>query len=187
MRWFSCSAASILAALLAGEGRAASVTLAAQIAYVALTYCTLTWRQTIQALSLAALARGAQRLRRRPQGRADQGSQGASRQVLSSAQRRLTVCIPELLQISTSRQRLTTTDKKVLDDDDKSMSDYGLKDGDTVEVKDLGPQICASLCCYVHLYPQADIFSSQHGSWWCVPSCLAAVELDLTGSAATCT
>jgi len=44
-------------------------------------------------------------------------------------------------KISTSRQRLTTTDKKVLDDDDKSMSDYGLKDGDTVEVKDLGPQI----------------------------------------------
>ena len=40
------------------------------------------------------------------------------------------------------RQRLTTADKKALDDDDKSLADFGVKDGDSLEIKDLGPQIC---------------------------------------------
>ncbi|BGP17382.1 hypothetical protein JCM10213_002865 [Rhodosporidiobolus nylandii] len=44
-------------------------------------------------------------------------------------------------KISTHRQRLTTQDKKVLDDEDKPLSDFGVKEGDSVEIKDLGPQI----------------------------------------------
>lgn len=43
-----------------------------------------------------------------------------------------------------NRQRLTTTDKKVLDDDAKTLKELGVADGDTLEIKDLGPQICGS-------------------------------------------
>ncbi|MBW0469274.1 hypothetical protein O181_008989 [Austropuccinia psidii MF-1] len=39
------------------------------------------------------------------------------------------------------RQRLTTVDKKVLDDDDKTLAEYGLQEGDDILFKDLGPQI----------------------------------------------
>ena len=39
------------------------------------------------------------------------------------------------------RQRITTGDKKVLDDDDKSLKEFGVKQGDQLEIKDLGPQI----------------------------------------------
>ncbi|GAA5990245.1 hypothetical protein JCM11641_001797 [Rhodosporidiobolus odoratus] len=43
--------------------------------------------------------------------------------------------------ISVHRQRLTTIDKKLLDDDDKPLSQFSLHDGDSLEVKDLGPQV----------------------------------------------
>ncbi|SCV70314.1 BQ2448_1708 [Microbotryum intermedium] len=40
------------------------------------------------------------------------------------------------------RQRITTLDKKVpLDDEDKKVTDFGVKDGDKLEIKDLGPQM----------------------------------------------
>lgn len=48
------------------------------------------------------------------------------------------------LQLAENRQRLTTGDKKVLDDDSKSLSELGVADGETLEIKDLGPQICMS-------------------------------------------
>ena len=47
-------------------------------------------------------------------------------------------------QLSTDRIRLTTEAKKVLDDDDKPISDYGVSKGATLLAKDLGFQICAS-------------------------------------------
>jgi hypothetical protein len=33
----------------------------------------------------------------------------------------------------------------VLDDDEKSLKEFGVDDGETLEIKDLGPQICQSL------------------------------------------
>ena len=38
---------------------------------------------------------------------------------------------------------MTTEAKKVLDDDDKPISDYGVSKGTTLLAKDLGYQICA--------------------------------------------
>ncbi|EFP76530.2 uncharacterized protein PGTG_02971 [Puccinia graminis f. sp. tritici CRL 75-36-700-3] len=59
------------------------------------------------------------------------------------------VCIKDIkayihstYRLDPSRQRLTTADKKVLDDPQKSLGDYGLKEGDQILFKDLGPQIC---------------------------------------------
>ncbi|ORZ06905.1 3-oxo-5-alpha-steroid 4-dehydrogenase-domain-containing protein [Absidia repens] len=46
----------------------------------------------------------------------------------------------KLPKYTPDRQRITTQDKKVLVDD-KSLADLGLKDGDTLQFKDLGPQI----------------------------------------------
>ena len=40
------------------------------------------------------------------------------------------------------RQRLTTLDKAALGDDDKTLAEVGVKEGDVVQIKDLGPQIC---------------------------------------------
>ena len=37
-------------------------------------------------------------------------------------------------------------DKKVLDDDDKSLKEFGVKQGDQLEIKDLGPQIGTPSC-----------------------------------------
>ncbi|KAA1079294.1 3-oxo-5a-steroid 4- dehydrogenase [Puccinia graminis f. sp. tritici] len=58
------------------------------------------------------------------------------------------VCIKDIkayihstYRLDPSRQRLTTADKKVLDDPQKSLGDYGLKEGDQILFKDLGPQI----------------------------------------------
>lgn len=45
-------------------------------------------------------------------------------------------------KVDVHRQRLTTSDKKVLEDGDHSLKQSGLKDGDSLEIKDLGPQIC---------------------------------------------
>ncbi|KAK4055854.1 3-oxo-5a-steroid 4- dehydrogenase [Microbotryomycetes sp. JL221] len=44
-------------------------------------------------------------------------------------------------KLDVHRQRLTTEDKKVLDDDDKQLTEYGVKHNDSLEIKDLGPQI----------------------------------------------
>ncbi len=44
-------------------------------------------------------------------------------------------------KLTTERQRITTEDKKPLLDDDKSLADLGVSDGQTLYVKDLGPQI----------------------------------------------
>ncbi|GAA5823672.1 hypothetical protein JCM10212_007092 [Sporobolomyces blumeae] len=43
--------------------------------------------------------------------------------------------------LNVHRQRITTQDKKVLDDDDQHLAHYSVKDGDTLEIKDLGPQV----------------------------------------------
>ncbi|GAA6040317.1 hypothetical protein JCM8097_009417 [Rhodosporidiobolus ruineniae] len=55
--------------------------------------------------------------------------------------RELKQAISTKTKLSVHRQRLTTLGKKALDDDDKSLADYGLKQGDSLEFKDLGPQI----------------------------------------------
>ncbi|KAI5475362.1 enoyl reductase [Pseudohyphozyma bogoriensis] len=39
------------------------------------------------------------------------------------------------------RQRITTADKKVLEDDAESLASVGVKEGDALDIKDLGPQI----------------------------------------------
>ncbi|GAA5850643.1 hypothetical protein JCM9279_006372 [Rhodotorula babjevae] len=44
-------------------------------------------------------------------------------------------------KVNVHRQRITTADKKVLDDDDRTLADYGVKDGDSLDFKDLGPQV----------------------------------------------
>ncbi|BGP49305.1 Very-long-chain enoyl-CoA reductase [Rhodotorula kratochvilovae] len=44
-------------------------------------------------------------------------------------------------KVSVHRQRITTADKKVLDDDDTPLADYGVHDGDHLDFKDLGPQV----------------------------------------------
>ncbi|KAH9444051.1 hypothetical protein MJO28_013609 [Puccinia striiformis f. sp. tritici] len=58
------------------------------------------------------------------------------------------VCIKDIKEYIQStyrldplRQRFTTGDKKVLDDPQTSLADYGLKEGDEIVFKDLGPQI----------------------------------------------
>jgi hypothetical protein len=55
----------------------------------------------------------------------------------------LCLCLPAHArkQINVTRQRLTTVDKTVLDDDKQHLAHYGVE-GTTVEVKDLGPQMC---------------------------------------------
>jgi very-long-chain enoyl-CoA reductase len=46
------------------------------------------------------------------------------------------------LRLSRHRQRITTTDKKsVLEDDEKSLESYGIKNGEELVFKDLGPQV----------------------------------------------
>lgn len=50
------------------------------------------------------------------------------------------------MQVNVHRQRLTTLDRKALDDDDKPLSDFGVKSGDALEFKDLGPQVGACTC-----------------------------------------
>lgn len=50
---------------------------------------------------------------------------------IASASRKLTI----------ERQRITTEDKKPLLDDDKSLADLGVSSGQTLYVKDLGPQV----------------------------------------------
>lgn len=47
----------------------------------------------------------------------------------------------KIKHLKPERQRLTTEDKRALVDDDKSLSDENVKTGDTLWVKDLGPQI----------------------------------------------
>lgn len=44
-------------------------------------------------------------------------------------------------KLDPTRQRLTTVDKKVLDDDQKPLSEYNILDGDEIIFKDLGRQI----------------------------------------------
>ncbi|GAA5873005.1 hypothetical protein JCM3774_004895 [Rhodotorula dairenensis] len=44
-------------------------------------------------------------------------------------------------KLDVNRQRITTLDKKVLENDDQSLTDAGVKSGDQLEIKDLGPQI----------------------------------------------
>ena len=74
-------------------------------------------------------------------------------------------------QVNVHRQRLTTSDKKVLDDDDRSLADYGVRDGDSLDFKDLGPQVGASRPVPVHCAALADLRPpSQPGRRSCVPS-----------------
>ena len=47
-----------------------------------------------------------------------------------------------MIQLNIHRQRITTSDKKVLDDEDKTLKEMGIREGDELEIKDLGPQIC---------------------------------------------
>ncbi|GAA5847161.1 hypothetical protein JCM5353_004985 [Sporobolomyces roseus] len=49
--------------------------------------------------------------------------------------------IQQSTRLNIHRQRITTGDKKVLDDDDKSLNEFGVKQGDSLDIKDLGPQI----------------------------------------------
>ncbi len=44
-------------------------------------------------------------------------------------------------KLSPSRQRLTTVDKKPLTDDSAKLESAGIRNGDTIQVKDLGPQV----------------------------------------------
>lgn len=46
-----------------------------------------------------------------------------------------------LVQLLAVRQRLTTETNSVLADGEKSLGSYGVKEEDTVYLKDLGPQI----------------------------------------------
>lgn len=49
-----------------------------------------------------------------------------------------------VMQLDVNRQRITTVDKKVvLENDDQLLTDLGVKSGDRLEIKDLGPQIGA--------------------------------------------
>ena len=74
-------------------------------------------------------------------------------------------------QVNVHRQRITTSDKKVLDDDDRSLADYGVRDGDSLDFKDLGPQVGASRPVPVHCAALADLRPpSQPGRRSCVPS-----------------
>ncbi|SCZ87477.1 BZ3500_MvSof-1268-A1-R1_Chr2-2g04943 [Microbotryum saponariae] len=51
------------------------------------------------------------------------------------------------------RQRITTLDKKLpLDDEDKKVVDFGVNDGDKLEIKDLGPQMCGFAIRKMFLY-----------------------------------
>uniref|UniRef100_A0A0K3CGB4 BY PROTMAP: gi/472580643/gb/EMS18427.1/ enoyl reductase [Rhodosporidium toruloides NP11] gi/647397130/emb/CDR39923.1/ RHTO0S04e12068g1_1 [Rhodosporidium toruloides] n=1 Tax=Rhodotorula toruloides TaxID=5286 RepID=A0A0K3CGB4_RHOTO len=52
--------------------------------------------------------------------------------------------IASKVKLDVHRQRITTPDKKLLDDDAKPLGEFGVKSGDTLEIKDLGPQIGAS-------------------------------------------
>ncbi|GAA5872186.1 hypothetical protein JCM16303_001004 [Sporobolomyces ruberrimus] len=46
------------------------------------------------------------------------------------------------IHLNQHRQRITTIEKKqVLDDDDKSLETFGIKDNDELHIKDLGPQV----------------------------------------------
>jgi very-long-chain enoyl-CoA reductase len=47
----------------------------------------------------------------------------------------------KIAYLPVSRQRLTTEDKRALLNDDKALSEENVKTGDTLWVKDLGPQI----------------------------------------------
>lgn len=50
------------------------------------------------------------------------------------------------IHLNQHRQRITTIEKKqVLDDDDKSLETFGIKDNDELHIKDLGPQVGESL------------------------------------------
>ncbi|ORY70636.1 3-oxo-5-alpha-steroid 4-dehydrogenase-domain-containing protein [Leucosporidium creatinivorum] len=53
----------------------------------------------------------------------------------------LKAAIAAKVKLNANRQRLTTADKKVLDDDAKTLKELGVADGDSLEIKDLGPQI----------------------------------------------
>lgn len=49
---------------------------------------------------------------------------------------------PPAWQLDVNRQRITTVDKKVvLENDEQLLTDSGVKSGDQLEIKDLGPQI----------------------------------------------
>ncbi|GAA5825231.1 hypothetical protein JCM11251_006154 [Rhodosporidiobolus azoricus] len=49
--------------------------------------------------------------------------------------------VADKVKMNVHRQRITTQDKKVLDDEDKKVSEYGVGEGETLEIKDLGPQV----------------------------------------------
>ncbi|KAH9821603.1 3-oxo-5-alpha-steroid 4-dehydrogenase-domain-containing protein [Melampsora americana] len=49
--------------------------------------------------------------------------------------------IKKNIKLDLTRQRLTTVDKRVLDDDQKPLSEYNIVDGDEIIFKDLGRQI----------------------------------------------
>jgi very-long-chain enoyl-CoA reductase len=47
----------------------------------------------------------------------------------------------KIKHLKPERQRLTTEDKRAIVDDDKTLSEENVKTGDTLWVKDLGPQV----------------------------------------------
>lgn len=49
--------------------------------------------------------------------------------------------IQSKIKLTVYRQRITTAEKKVLDDDASTLKSVGVSDGDTLDIKDLGPQI----------------------------------------------
>lgn len=65
-------------------------------------------------------------------------SLSSSQSTLGELKKQIASKLPKL---TTERQRITTEDKKPLLDDDKSLADLGVSSGQTLYVKDLGPQI----------------------------------------------
>lgn len=49
----------------------------------------------------------------------------------------------------------------MLDDDDKSLKEFGVKQGDQLEIKDLGPQIGKPSCSRVQLWIELIVISQS--------------------------
>lgn len=62
--------------------------------------------------------------------------------------------------LTTERQRLTTEDKRALTDDSKTLQQESIKTGDTLWVKDLGPQV-AWKTVFLTEYVRADCVAER--------------------------
>ena len=68
-----------------------------------------------------------------------------------------------MIQLNIHRQRITTSDKKVLDDEDKTLKEMGIREGDELEIKDLGPQICEYSRDWIWMSIDATLLALQLG------------------------